>query len=216
MMSYLATGCGYPALQARGHVCRIERIPNQPIGIPVKNTFALVLLSSALAASAGAAFGAPNDAKQAYSAIVDKANSDYKTDRARCNSLTGNPKDVCIAQAKATQVYTEANAKARYKNTLDATTDGRKAVAEADFDVEKAKCGSLTGNPRDVCIKEAKANLVAALADAKADRKVAEARTDAREDKRSADYKVAVEKCDAYAGDPKKACMADVKAQFGK
>ena len=182
----------------------------------MKTPFAVILFAGAVAASAVPAIAAPADTKQVYTATVDKAGNDYKVDRVRCNILTGNPKDVCIAQAKAAQVYTEANAKARYKNTIDATTDGRKAVAEADYDVEKAKCGSLTGNPRDVCIKEAKANLVAAVADAKADRKVTEARADARDDKRNADYKVEIEKCDAYAGDPKKACLADVKAQFGK
>ena len=43
-----------------------------------------------------------------------------------------------------------------------------------------------------------------------------EARVDANKDKRDADYKVAAEKCDALAGDPKAACIADAKARFGK
>jgi hypothetical protein len=179
--------------------------------------FPIILILAGIASlGAGQASAAPTDAKALYNATTAQAADTFKAARARCDVLTGNPKDVCIAEAKAARVYAEANAKAQYKNTLDATTDGRKDVAQADYDVERARCGSLTGNPRDVCLKEAKANLVAALADAKADRKVVEARTDAREDKRSADYQVALEKCDAVAGEPKKACIASVKAQFGK
>lgn len=174
------------------------------------------MVSACCLAHTVGAYAAPDNAKLAYNAATEKAANDFKLARVRCDVLTGNPKDVCIAEAKAARVYLEANAKARYKNSLAATTDARKAIADADYDVEKTRCASLTGNPKDVCLTESKANLVAALADAKADRKIGEARADAQEDKRSADYKVALEKCDAYAGAPLKACVADVKAQFGK
>jgi hypothetical protein len=55
-----------------------------------------------------------------------------------------------------------------------------------------------------------------ALADAKANKEVSTARTDAANDKREADYKVAVEKCDALAGDAKASCVAEAKARYGK
>ena len=41
-------------------------------------------------------------------------------------------------------------------------------------------------------------------------------RRDAIEDKRDAEYKVAVEKCDALSGSAKSACVQDAKARFGK
>ena len=176
---------------------------------------AVLILSALYIGQSIPAHAAPDNAKLAYNMATEKAANDYKLARARCDVLTGNPKDICIVEAKAARIYLEANASARFKNSLAATTDARKAIAEADYDVEKTRCASLTGNPKDVCLKESKANLVAALADAKADRKIAEARADAQEDKRSADYKVALEKCDAYAGAPQKACVADVKTQFG-
>ena len=56
---------------------------------------------------------------------------------------------------------------------------------------------------------------MAALADAKADKKVIEARSDAREDKRKAEYKVATEKCDALAGAAKDQCVSAAKTQYG-
>ena len=47
-------------------------------------------------------------------------------------------------------------------------------------------------------------------------KKVGEARKDAAEDKRDADYKLATEKCDSLAGDAKAACMSAAKAKFNK
>ncbi|MNC96470.1 hypothetical protein D3C83_138490 [compost metagenome] len=46
--------------------------------------------------------------------------------------------------------------------------------------------------------------------------KGAAARKDAAADKRDADYAVAKEKCDAFAGDAKSSCMNDAKARYGK
>ena len=46
--------------------------------------------------------------------------------------------------------------------------------------------------------------------------KVAAARKDAVEDKRDADYKVAIEKCDSLSGAAKDTCVKDAKARYGK
>jgi len=67
-----------------------------------------------------------------------------------------------------------------------------------------------------VCVKEAKAVEIKALADAKMGKEIGEARKDAATDKRDADYQVAAEKCDAPAGDAKTSCIAAAKARFGK
>jgi hypothetical protein len=77
-------------------------------------------------------------------------------------------------------------------------------------------CDDKGGNAKDVCVTEAKAAHTKALADAKLDKKVGEARKDASADKRDADYKVATEKCDSLAGDAKAACVSAAKAKFGK
>ena len=55
-----------------------------------------------------------------------------------------------------------------------------------------------------------------ALADAKLGKQIGAAQTDAAETKRDAEYKVATEKCESLAGDPKSSCMAAAKARFGK
>ena len=80
----------------------------------------------------------------------------------------------------------------------------------------KEKCDDLAGNAKDVCMQQAKATETKAMADAKLDKQVGEAQTEAMGDKRDADYKVAAEKCDALAGDAKSGCMSAAKSKFGK
>jgi hypothetical protein len=175
---------------------------------------AIALLAAALCS--GAASAAPTEAKAAYVQAKDTAAAAYKAARAQCDAITGNPKDVCIEEAKAARVRAEEEAGAYYKNTLKAYTKSRMKIAAANFDLDKAKCGALAGNDKDVCISQAKATLIATQADAKADKKAIEARSDARGDKRTAQYKVAMEKCDAFAGAAKDSCVATAKSQFGK
>ena len=182
----------------------------------MKITMPSVLLGIAVLASASA-FAAPSaEARAAYVQAKDRAEAEYKVARAKCDAVTGNPKDVCKAEADAARVRIREEASALYKNTLKAFTASRLKIADANYAVDKAKCGALAGNDKDVCIKQAKATLIAAQADATADKKAIEARTDARDDKRTAEYKVALEKCDAYAGAAKDSCVSTAKAQYGK
>jgi hypothetical protein len=90
------------------------------------------------------------------------------------------------------------------------------AKAESAYALAKERCVDQSGNAKDVCVKEAKAVRVKALADAKLGKEIREAKKDAASDKLDADYKVAIEKCDALAGDAKKSCVAAAKAKFGK
>ena len=182
----------------------------------MKSTLIGALTGIAILSSASAIAGASPEAKAAYTQAQDRAAADYKAAKARCAIVTGNPKDVCIAEAKAARVKTEEEASALYKNTLKAFTQSRVRIASANYDLDKVKCNALTGNDKDVCVAQAKAARVAAESDAKADKKAFEARTDAREDKREAEYKVAMQKCDAFAGAGKDSCVTAAKAQYGK
>jgi len=174
-----------------------------------------MICASAVCFSFGA-YAAPAISKADCDATKDRAAADYKAARSQCDSLTGNSEDVCIAEAKSARIHVEADAEAQYKNTTAAIIDARKTKANADYDVNKTKCASQVGTPKDVCLKQAKATLVVEEADAKAEKKSADAQADAAGDKNSADYKVALEKCDAYAGQAKDSCVADAKSRFGK
>ncbi len=165
--------------------------------------------------------------KDNYAMANKNADAQYRIDKEACASLSGNAKDICVAQAKGNDSVAKADAKAAYENTPKARESARIAHAQASYNVAIEKCDDLAGNRKDVCVKEAKAGLIKGKANAKVDRvaadtsqdaaaKQAEARKDANADKRDAEYKVAIEKCDALAGTTKDACVGNAKVQFGK
>lgn len=182
----------------------------------MRTTHAFLLIGATLAWSSAAQAQVAPDSKAVYQQARATAEANYKGARARCELITGNPHDLCMAEARAARVRVDEEAEAAYKNTLSAYTQARMRIASANFDRDKVRCAAVTGNDRDVCLVQAKATLVAAQADAKADRKSIEARLDAREDKLAAEYRVAIEKCDAYAGAVKDQCVSTAKTAFRK
>jgi len=176
----------------------------------------VLLLGAALLWAAGHVRAATPEAKLAYQQARDAAGAAYKTARARCDTITGNPKDVCVAEAKAQRVQGEETARARYEDTLKAYTRARVRIASANHERDQARCAGMTGNDRDVCKAQAKAALVAAEADARADQKSIEARNEARADKLGAAWRVEMEKCDAFAGAAKDQCVSAARTAFNK
>ena len=165
--------------------------------------------------------------KDGYAQAKKDADAQYKIDKNACSALSGNAKDICIAEAKGKDDIAKAEAAAAYENTPKTREATRVAYAQANYNIRLEKCDDLAGNRKDVCVKEAKAELVKGKADAKVDRvaantrqdaaaKQAEARNEANAEKRDADYKVAIEKCDALAGPAKDACVGNAKVQYGK
>lgn len=154
--------------------------------------------------------------KAEYKADKTRISADYKTDKAACASLSGNAKDICVEEAKAKESVARAELEYSYSGKPGDQTKVLVAKAKSAYAVAKEKCDDKAGNDKDVCVKEAKAVETKALADAKMGKQIGEAKKEASEDKRDADYKVAVEKCDALAGDAKASCITAAKTKFGK
>lgn len=131
-----------------------------------------------------------------------------------------NPQDICLAEAKRRQQVTTAELEARYEPTRETHHDAHVVKAEADYEVAKERCDNLDGNTKDVCMKEAKAAKTIAAADADAEHKTTQAQ--AKADEKSADaiedaqYELAREKCDNYAGDAQDLCLSQAKAGVGQ
>ena len=210
--------------------------------IQLEETKMTKLNITAIAAAISLAFSAgviaENLSKDQYKSGKDGIAAEYKTAKAECGSLSGNAKDICMAEAGAR--------KRSPKRSWTPETSPRRTPATRwvspwqtpNYAVAKERCDDNAGNVKDVCVKEAKAAAVAAKADAKTQMKVADANkeaaktsakatdkaneksADARKDaaaaKRDADYVVAKEKCDAFAGDAKSSCLSEAKARFGK
>ncbi|HEY8904988.1 MAG TPA: hypothetical protein VIM63_03015 [Rhodoferax sp.] len=162
-----------------------------------------------------------------FSASKTRIKTEYKADKKGCASQAGNAKDICVAEAKGKEAVALAELDNSYKPTLKTQYKVSVAKGEAAYGVAKQKCDDLSRNPKGVCVKEAKAALTTAKADATVQMKTSatnatassdnkEVRADATADKRAADLKVAEEKCDALASTAKDDCMAAAKAKFGK
>jgi len=176
--------------------------------------------------------------KAQYKSAEERIEGDAKAAKAGCGALAGNAKDICVAEAKGNERVAKAELMAQYEPTAKHGKAARVARADASYAVAVEKCDDLAGNLKDVCVKEAKAAKVHALADATARKEItdanatagkasadanakaaaigSDARHEASAEKLAADYAVAKEKCDVLAGEPKEACLADAKARFGQ
>lgn len=173
---------------------------------------ARILCALALVGLAGTASATLT--KPVYSAAKDEVKAMYKTERDKCDSLSGNAKDVCVERAKGQEKVALANLEYQYTGKDKDRNDYLEARYDARYEVAKEMCDDKSGNAKDVCMKEAKAEHDKAKADLKANKKVAEAQNDAMETKLKADYKVAKERCDSMSGDAKDSCQAAAKARY--
>ena len=200
------------------------------------NIFQIAFLSASLLALPAAY--AATLSKADYKAGKTRISADYKADKAACASHAANAQDICLQEAKGKEKVARAELEYAYTGRAADRTKVLVAKAEAAYAVAKERCDDQSGNAKHVCIKEAKAVEIKALADAKMGKEIGEAKKDAAAEKRDtdtkmgkeigeakkdaavdkldADYTVAIEKCDALAGDAKSACIAAAKAKFGK
>ncbi|WP_265942540.1 hypothetical protein [Dechloromonas sp. A34] len=133
-----------------------------------KLTIAALTLGLAFSINVVAAEGLSSDS---YKAGRDKIAADYKSASAPCKTMSGNAKDVCMAEAKGQEKVAKAELKATYKPTAKSRYEVSIAKAEAEYEVAKEKCDDQAGAAKDSCVKEAKSARAAAKADAKAAKK---------------------------------------------
>ena len=139
---------------------------------------AVVLAIGFVLSASAMAQGIP---KADYKLAKNRIAAEYKTAKAACASLSGNAKDICVAQAKGTEKIAKAEIEANYKPSSHASYKVQLASADAGYAVAKQRCDDLSGNVKDVCVKEAKAAQTVATVDAEVQLKtaLANARTNA-------------------------------------
>ena len=95
------------------------------------------------------------------------------------------------------------------KSEYKAANDGISATYKSD----KAACGAMKANAKDICIQEAKGKEKVAKAELEANYKPTDKnRNEVRVAKADATYSVAKEKCDDLAGNAKDVCVKEAKA----
>ncbi|MFS2023431.1 BON domain-containing protein [Massilia sp. CT11-137] len=187
------------------------------------------LIATLLATAAGASFAAAptaalNHDPATYRNLTQKAESEYRAATAKCDARSGSDKDICMAEARLARTRTEADALSRYNNTAAGRARTRTNVADAEYDLAKAKCDAKSGADKDSCMDNATSVHTAALADAKADRAGTTSSgasgggsqasggglvtsTDTRDPAKAA----AVDKCAQMGADAKTGCLVETK-----
>jgi osmotically-inducible protein OsmY len=183
------------------------------------------LIATLFATAAGAAFAAPtlalNHDPASYRAVTQKAAADYKAATAKCGDMNGADKDVCMAEARLSRTRTEADALSQYNNTAKGREKARSSMADAEYDLAKAKCGGKSGADKDDCMNNAKSVHTAALADARSATTATGASTAGATaasgglvtttDTRDPAKASAVDKCAQQGGDSKTGCLVQTK-----
>ena len=176
--------------------------------------FKLTLIAAALLSFS--AVQATPLTKAEYKTEKTRISAAYKVDKTTCDALKSNAEDVCEQEAKAKEKVALAELEYSYTGKASDQIKVLEVQAKSAYAIAKEKCDDQAGNAKDVCVKEAKAVEVKGLADAKLGKQIGEAKKEAKDDKMDANYKVAIEKCDAMAGDAKTSCVTAAKTKFGK
>ncbi len=132
--------------------------------------FNIGMLAVGLAFSAGVMAEetrSPMTPQETSNATEAQITVQYKADREVCNSMSGNTKDICVAEAKGRDKVAKAELDAQKKNTDKARQEVLVTKAEAEYDIAKERCDDRSGNDKDVCRKDAKTALQTSKADAK-------------------------------------------------
>jgi hypothetical protein len=189
-------------------------------------TFKRQLMAAAVAGAMCFAGGVIAANEKVTESDEARIKAEYKAAKEHCDDLKSNAKDVCVLEAKGVRNVAKAELKVRDEDSPKNRYKLQMARAEADYDVAKEKCDDLSGNAKDVCVKDAKAAFAAAKAEATAQREVGKAQPDTHEDvsqsrgetaetARMANYAAAKERCDGYSGDAKDSCVSNAKSKYG-
>ena len=161
-----------------------------------------------------------------YNAQKAAISSQYKAAKASCDSLKANARDVCLTEARGVEKIGRAEAESAYNPSARNTENLAMTKAEATYDTAVEKCDDLSGNAKDVCVKDAKAAQVKATNDAKVSSNSSN-NTTGRPDilaggkrtgiteERQANYQAANERCDTLSGNIREACQRDAKVRYG-
>jgi len=97
--------------------------------------------------------------RKVHNADEERIESEFKAAKAKCDSMQGNQKDICVAEAKGKEKVAKAENDAKNaKDPARAQARVERVKADAAYDVAKERCDEKKGNEKDVCMKEAKAD----------------------------------------------------------
>jgi len=114
---------------------------------------------------------ATDPAMAEYKAARDKISADAKSDKAACDAMKDNAKDVCVEEAKGKEKIAKAELDQKVRPSDSNARKVAEAKVEAAYDIAKEKCDDQKGDAKSACVKQAKAEESKGKADIKAMKK---------------------------------------------
>jgi hypothetical protein len=128
-----------------------------------KHLLMLAIASSCLVATQAGAM-----TQDEYKAAKEKIEANYKADKAKCDGLKDNAKDVCNKEAKGKENVAKAELEQQYKPSESNARKVEEEKVKATYEVAKEKCDDQKGDAKSACEKQAKADETKGKADIKA------------------------------------------------
>jgi hypothetical protein len=95
--------------------------------------------------------------RKAAKAEHERIEAEAKADKAKCDPMKGNAKDICMAEAKGKEKVAKAELDAKTeKDHVKAQKKVSDAKAEAAYEVAAQKCDDQKGEAKDACMKQAR------------------------------------------------------------
>jgi hypothetical protein len=190
--------------------------------------FHTIAISAVMTLALGTGVVAENMSKDDYKAARDRIETTYRADKRRCDSMSGNAKDVCNAEAAGREKLAKAELEVRHNPTPELRYQALMVRAETDYETARERCDDKAGNMKEICQKEAEAARTAASADADAELKISQNATDedaasesmgayreAADEKNAAEFKLAKQKCEDFEGRARQRCIENAETQHG-
>ena len=129
-----------------------------------KNLLMIAIASTCLFAGQAASAMTSDE----YKVAKEKIEADYKVDKAKCDTLKDNAKDVCDKEAKGKENVAKAELEQQYKPSDSHARNVKEEQVKATYEVAKEKCDDLKGDAKNACEKQAKADEAKGKAEIKA------------------------------------------------
>ena len=109
----------------------------------------------------------PSADRKVKNAEEDRIEAEYKSAKAKCDTMKGNEKEVCEADAKGKEKIAKAELDQKKNPSVRNERKVAEAKAEHTYHVAKEKCDMQKGKDEKACEKQAKAEYDKAKADIK-------------------------------------------------
>lgn len=139
----------------------------------------------------------------------------HQTDEVHCSAMSGSAQNICSHQATGRLMAARAQIEYDLSGKPADLARVRQAQADAEYAVEKTRCGDAHGSARSLCLAGAKASRAKAASSATLERRVGEARADAIDTDNKADWTVAKERCSTLSEPAHDQCVGAAKKRYG-